>query len=322
MPIKGGTTVRTPQILTKANTIYMIKRLIKHTLLSAFTLAAINCTHAQVTTTTAGNTERIVSLNGSNTEILFALGVGDQIVGRDDSAMYPPEAQNIPSIGYQYQLNSEGIVSLKPTLVIGRSDAKPAQAIEQIKATGIKVELIDEPDSLAEAGQRITKVGAIVNREAKAAELVSGLAADIKAFEARKAELGDAVKKKAIFLYLRGPKVTFVLGNETSPGRIIELAGAQNAMPEVTNTAPITAEALVAAQPEVIVTFTHGIESIGGIDGLLKLPGVALTPAGKNKRIIIMDDLYLGGFTHRAGKAALDLLNAFQAEGISTVKGK
>lgn len=291
-------------------------------------LVGLASAQPDATTTSSGaagsqvKSERIVSLNGSNTELLFALGVGDQVVGRDDSAIFPPAVFKIPSIGYQYQLNAEGILSLKPTLVIGRSDVKPPQVVEQIKATGTRVELMDEPDNLDEAKQRITKLGAIVDREDKAAELSAQLEADIKKFEARRAEVGDASKKKALFIYMRGPKTTFVLGDETNPGRMLALVGAENAMPSVKATAPISAEALIAAQPEVIVTFTHGLESVGGIDGLLKLPGVAHTPAGKNKRIIVMDDLYLGGFTNRAGKAALDLLNALLEDGVTTGEGR
>lgn len=292
----------------------------------AVSLTAISGASAQETTSPATaksteNAQRIISLNGANTELLFALGVGDQIVGRDDSAIYPPQVFKIPSVGYQFKLNAEGILSLKPTIVIGRTDVKPPTVIDQLKAAGIRVELIDEPINFEEAAERIIKLGELVNRQAKAKELVAGLNADVKKFEARKAELGDAVKKKAVFVYLRGPKVTFVLGEETNPGRMLALVGAENAIPAVKDTAPVTAEALIAAQPEVIVTFTHGIESVGGIDGLLKLPGVAQTPAGKNKRVVVMDDLYLGGFTNRAGAAALDLLNALQAEGVSMVKG-
>lgn len=267
-------------------------------------------------------TARIVSLNGSNTEVLFALGVGEQVVGRDDSAIYPPEVSKVPSIGYQYKLSAEGILSKNPTLVIGRTDVKPPEVVQQLKAAGVAVELIEEPTSLDEARARITRLGTMVDREQKAAELNAALDSDIKKFEARRAELGDAAKKKALFIYLRGPKTKFVLGEKTNPGSMLKLVGAENAMPTVKDMAPVSAEAFVAAQPEVIVTFTHGMGSVGGIDGLLNLPGVAQTPAGKNKRIIIMDDLYLGGFTNRAGKAALDLLNALQADGITNVKGR
>jgi len=288
-------------------------------------LLAIGCTSvatAQETTATEQKSERIVSLNGSNTELLFALGVGDRVVGRDDSGVYPPEVNNLPSIGYQFQLNAEGILSLKPTLVIGRSDVRPPAVVDQIKAAGVNVELVDEPKNFDQAAARIKKLGQIVGKTEAAEKLVAGLQEDVKAFEKRKRELGDKTKKKAVFLYLRGPKTTFVLGEDTNPGSMLTMVGADNVMGSVGHTAPVTAEALIAAQPEVIVTFTHGLESIGGVEGLSKLQGVAQTPAGKNKRFVVMDDLYLGGFTNRAGKAALDLLNAIQADGVTVVEAK
>lgn len=293
----------------------------KQFLLAMATICSLFSALAQdaATTSTAAGDQRIVSLNGSNTELLFALGVGNQVVGRDDSATYPAEVEKIPSVGYQYQLNAEGILSLKPTLVVGRTDVKPLTVIDQVKAAGVNVALIEEPDDFKEAADRILQLGKLTGTDAKAKELAAQLEKDAAAFEARKAEFaGD--KKKAVFIYMRGPATTFVLGNETNPGRMLELAGAENVMGDVGRAAPVTAEALIAAQPEVIVVFKHGLESVGGIDGLMKLQGVAQTPAGKNKRIVVMDDLYLGGFTNRAGKAALDLVNGLHGTGVVVVE--
>src|SRR5690606_6002976 len=139
---------------------------------------------------TTGTVHRIVSLNGSNTELLFAFGVGDQVVGRDDSAAYPSDVFKIPSVGYQFKLNAEGILSLKPTLVIGRTDVKPPQVVDQLRAAGVRVELLDEPKDFSMARERIIKLGQILNRENRASELVSQLDADLETFNARKAELG------------------------------------------------------------------------------------------------------------------------------------
>jgi iron complex transport system substrate-binding protein len=83
-------------------------------------------------TVTVRSIERIVSLNGVTTEILFALGVGDKVVGRDTSSYYPAAANKLPSVGYQFQLNAEGILAMKPTLVLGREGAKPPQVFDQL----------------------------------------------------------------------------------------------------------------------------------------------------------------------------------------------
>lgn len=272
--------------------------------------------------TSAPAAQRIVSLNGSNTELLFALGLGDQVVARDDSAIYPPEVTKLPSIGYKYKLSAEGILAARPTLVVGQTDVKPPAVVEQIRAAGVPVELIKEPSSIEEAEQRISKLAAIVGKEEAGKKLLEGLRSDLKTFEARKAELGDKVEKRVLFLYFRGPKTMFVLGESTPPGAMLKLVGAKNVAGSTREMAPINAEALVAADPEVIVVFTHGLESIGGIAGINRVGGVAETTAGRNKRFVVMDDLYLGGMTNRAGKAALDLLNALQDEGVTEVKNQ
>jgi iron complex transport system substrate-binding protein len=98
-----------------------------------------------------------------------------------------------------------------------------------------------------------------------------------------------------------------VSGTGTSADAIITLAGGTNAVQEFENYKPLTAEGAVSAAPEFILVTSRGLESSGGIDGLLKQPGLALTPAGKNKRIIVMDDLLLLGFGPRLGQAAKEL---------------
>lgn len=84
----------------------------------------------------------------------------------------------------------------------------------------------------------------------------------------------------------------------------------------------MTAEAVIAAQPDVYVLFTKGLESVGGVDGLLKLPGLALTPAGKNKRVVAMAGQYLSGFGPRSGRAALDLFKGiYEVDGYFLATG-
>ncbi len=105
-----------------------------------------------------------------------------------------------------------------------------------------------------------------------------------------------------------------VSGSGTSAHTMIQLAGAVNAVSGYENYKPLTAEALVAASPDVILMLTSGLESLGGVDGLLKTPGLALTPAGQNRRIVAMDGLYLLGFGPRTGKAVLELARKFHSE--------
>ena len=254
--------------------------------------------------------ERIVSLDGITTEILFALGVGEKVVGRDDSSYYPPEAQRLPSVGYQFRLSAEGILSLKPTLVIGREDVRPKEVVEQLERAGVAVVLVPTEPSVEGAKAKIRTVAQAVGRVEQGEALVRALERDLlllRAFQAQHAAKG---KLRALFLYLRGPGTTFVCGEGSTPVGVLELAGLENAAKGIRECQPMTAESVVAARPEVIVVFKKGLESVGGLEGLLKLPGVAQTPAGQKRKVVAMDDLYLGSFGPRAGRAALDLFRA------------
>ena len=254
--------------------------------------------------------ERIVSLDGITTEILFALGVGEKVVGRDDSSYYPPEAQRLPSVGYQFRLSAEGILSLKPTLVIGREDVRPKEVVEQLERAGVAVVLVPATPSVEGAKAKIRTVAQAVGRVEQGEALVRALERDLlllKAFQAQHAPKG---RLKALFLYLRSPGTTYVCGEGSTPVGVMALAGLDNAAQGIRECKPMTAESVVAARPEVIVVFKKGLESVGGLEGLLKLPGVAQTPAGEKRKVVTMDDLYLGSFGPRAGRAALDLFRA------------
>ena len=291
---------------------------------SIATSQPIEVTDAHGETVVIHSAERIVSLNGSTTEILFALDVGTNVVGCDASSTYPKHAkETLPSVGYQYQLNAEGILSLRPTLVIGRADVKPPQVIDQLRMAGVTVLLFKEPRTVNEAKRRLRTIGKAVSRQERATALISALEKDIEALKSKLTARRDQPKLKVLFLYLRGPQTAFVLGKDSGPGAMLELVGAANAAGKITGTKPMTAEAVIAAQPEVYVLFESGLKSIGGIDGLLKVPGLAQTPAGRNKRVVAMDGLYLSGFGPRCGKAALDLFRGiYESEGHFIAKGK
>lgn len=269
---------------------------------------SIEVPDAEGKTVVITSSERIVSLNGSTTEILFTLGVGDNVVGCDRSSTYPKGVRDrLPSVGYQYGLNAEGILSLNPTLVIGRDDVRPPQVVQQLRMAGVTVLLLKEPRSFEAAKQRLRTIGKAVGREKKAEALINALDTDIKELEAKLASRKEQPKQKALFLYLRGTQTTLVLGTDTAAGAMFDIVGAENAAGSIKGNKPMTAEAAIAAQPDVYVLFTTSLESVGGIDGLLKLPGLAHTPAGENKRVVTLDGQYLSGFGPRCGSAALDL---------------
>ncbi len=265
--------------------------------------------------------ERIVSLDGISTEILFALGVGGKVVGRDDSSYYPPQVLRLPSVGYQFQLSAEGILSLRPTLVIGREDVKPPQVVEQLERAGVQVVLVPTEPTVEGAKRKIRVVGQAVGKSQRAEELVRSLERDILALGAYQAQQAPRGKLRGLFLYLRGTQTTFVCSQGSTPVGMMELAGLENAAKGIRACQPMTSESVVAARPDVIVVFLRGLESVGGLEGVLSLPGVAQTPAGQRRKVVAMDDLYLGSFGPRAGRAALDLFRAaYLREGFVEVR--
>lgn len=285
---------------------------------------SIEVTNAAGETVAITSSERIVSLNGSTTEILFALGVGDNVVGCDRSSTYPKGVRDrLPSIGYQYGLNAEGILSLNPTLVIGRDDVRPPQVVPQLRMAGVTVLSLKEPRSFEAAKQRLQTIGKAVGREKKAEELAKELDADIKKLETKLASQKEQPKQKALFLYLRGTQTTLVLGTDSAPGAMFDIIGVENAAGNIKGSKPMTAEAVIAAQPDVYVLFTTSLKSVGGVDGLLKLPGLAHTPAGENQRVVTLDGQYLSGFGPRCGRAALDLFQGiYETDGYFVATGE
>jgi len=253
----------------------------------------------------AYSADRIVSAAGAITETLYAIGAKDNIVAVDISSVYPAEATKLPQVGYARQLSAEGVLSTNPTVLLVTEDAGPADAIKQVEAAGIKVIRLGNRHTPEAAVERIVKIGEAVNRPAEAAKLAESVKGELDAAKALAANASG--RPKVMFIYARGGGTMNVSGSGTAADAIIELAGGTNAVKGYENYKPLTAEGAVEAAPDVILITLRGLESAGGVEGLLKQPGLALTPAGKAGRVIAMDDLYLLGFGLRVGQAAKEL---------------
>lgn len=263
---------------------------------------------------TVSDISRIVVLNGDLTEVVYALGLGENVVGVDTSATYPPEAAQKPKIGYQRSLNAEGVVSLQPTVIIGSELAGPPAVIEQIRSTGVPVVLFKTVSSLDDVSRKITDVAAALGVPNRGRLLAEQTKKDID--EALALAQRSTSKPRVAFLYLRGSTTQVIMGKGSGADVLITAAGAIDAGAEagVTGSKPLTPEALVAAQPDVILVLTAGLQSVGGVDGLLQIPGMAQTPAGQQRRVVDFDDQYLLGLGPRAGKALMDLVKALHPE--------
>ncbi len=261
---------------------------------------------------------RIIPLNGNVAETLFALGLGPNVVAVDVSALYPAEALALPKIGYQRELSAEGILSFEPTLVIGTENAGPPEVIQQVRDAGVTVVILPVQMTAEGAAEEIRAVGAAVGLVDEA----DVLAGNVEARLAEAAELrADAeTQPRVAFLYIRGAGTQMIAGTNSQADAIITAAGGVNVGAElgIDGYQPITPEALVEAQPDVILVMQAGLASVGGVEGLLEIPGVAQTPAGETGTIVAFEDLYLLGFGPRIGDAVYDLTLAFYPDADGT----
>ena len=257
-------------------------------------------------TVTVENPQRIVTVASNVTETVYALGVGDRVVGVDSTSLYPAEAQRLPKIGYFRQINAEGILSLSPDLVIATNSAGPPAVIDQIRDSGVPIAILDSAKSFEGAQRRITQIAALLDKTEKGTALTTTMKTTIKTME--KPEKAP----KVLFIYARGGGSQNVSGTNTAASAIIELAGGVNAVSDYEGYKPMNAEAIIQASPDYVLFTQRGLESIGGVDAAASLSGIAQTPAGQNKNIIAVDDLLLLGFGPRVSEGAIELSKALQ----------
>ncbi len=254
------------------------------------------------------DTSRIVVLNGDLVEVIFALGAGDRVIGRDLTTTYPPEALVVPDIGLGRMLNAEAVIGLAPTLVIGDTQIEPVSAIEQIRAAGIPVVVLDLESTLPGVSRKIQTVADILDLEDEGAALVQEVEADIQ--EALDLAAQASESPRVGYIYVRGPETLLMFGNGMPTHFLIEAANGIDAFGEVgvTFAMPLDAEQLVAAGPDVLITPIEGFDLIGGIDAFLALPGVSETPAGAAKAVITYDEALFLGMGPRTGEALMQLV--------------
>ncbi|MEG1376687.1 MAG: ABC transporter substrate-binding protein [Myroides sp.] len=277
----------------------------------AIVVASCNKKEENKTTTTETDTvateiktDRIVSLNGAVTETLASLDVAGNIVGRDVTSTYPADLK-ATDLGHVRSITAESILALQPSVVFGTTKDVNPNLNEQLKKANIPLVLIDQEYSIDGSKKLITEVATKLKKDNYQPLLdnISNKMANVKAFDK---------KPKVLFIYARGAGNLMVAGSGTPLHSMIELAGAENAAAALTDFKPLTPEALLTTNPDVILMFDKGLQSLGGVDGLLKIEGIATTNAGKNKKVVTMDGQYLSGFGPRVGDAVVELHNKLQ----------
>jgi len=251
---------------------------------------------------------RVITVGGALTEIVYRLGAESVLVATDTTSFYPAAALALPKVGYQRSLSAEGVLSLRPTVLLATADAGPPAALAQLQSAGVRIVRMETEHSFAWLRRTVQRVATEIGRAEAGTRLNDELAVQWQSAQAAIAAKAGARPRVLFVLSHSGP--VQVAGAKTAAQAMIELAGAVNALSGFDGYRPLSAEAVIAAAPHFILTTRQSIEALGGVDGVLSRPGLALTPAGKTQRVLAPDALLLLGFGPRLPQAVLELARA------------
>ena len=255
---------------------------------------------------------RIVSLVNGAAEIISALGFRKSLVGRD-IASTTTELRSVPIVTSGHQLIAEKVISLKPDLVVIDAGTGPKSAIQTLKNANLKVATIPEAWNLQDMYMKVSAIAGLLSAKAEGKQLTALMKSSVSA---SKESIGW--KPKVLFMYLRGPSSIYLIGGPGSgaDSLISAMGGVDVGAKTLKNPFnTLTSEALIKANPDVILVMTKGLQSVGGVSGLLKLPGVKQTNAGKRIRIMSADDSLLLSFGPRTPSLLAKL-----ADGLKSLK--
>ncbi|GAA1531105.1 heme/hemin ABC transporter substrate-binding protein [Nocardioides humi] len=272
-------------------------------------------TDVQGTKVTVTDASRILALDiyGTLSQTVFELGLGDNIVGRDVSSAYE-EIQDRPLVTQNgHELNAEAILELDPTVLITDTSLGPWDVVLQVRDAGIPVVVVDAErnlENLSSLTQQVADALGVPEQGQQLGARIEKEAKDMRAQIAQVAPQDVTGQLRTIFLYVRGQaNVYYMFGRNSGADALITAVGGYDVSSEIgwEGMKPINDEGLIKSQPDVVVMMSKGLESVGGVDGLLKqFPALAQTPAGENKRVVAMDDSQILSF----GPRTADVLNA------------
>ncbi|WP_432842091.1 heme/hemin ABC transporter substrate-binding protein [Dactylosporangium sp. CA-092794] len=286
-------------------------------------------TDNQGTRVTVTSVERILALDlyGTLAATVYGLGLGDRLAGRDQSTGFPA-ARHLPLVtGGAHVLNAEAILALHPTVVLTDTTLGPWDVILQLRDAGVPVVVTSSRRGLAGVGELTGQVAAALGVSAEGERLTARIGAEIDAVRAQIARIAPAAPDRRLrvdFLYARGQAGVFYLfGRDSGADSLIDALAAVDVATQagLAGFTPLNAEALATTRPDVILMMTAGLESVGGVDGALKLPGVAQTPAGQHRRIVDMSDYQILSFGPLSARVLDALARALYAPASVTVSG-
>ncbi|MGF1547818.1 MAG: hemin ABC transporter substrate-binding protein [Thiotrichales bacterium] len=248
---------------------------------------------------------RVICAGGALTEIVYALGAEDHLVGVDSTSTWPAATGKLPKIGYFRQLSTEGALSLRPTLVLATADAGPAETLAQLRSAGVRIETLANLYSDTGVVEKIHNVAHALGMPERGTQLAAAVRAQLAATQARIATRTE--RPRVLFLLGVGGGSPVAAGRGTAAAAMIEMAGASNVFGSFEGYKPVSGEAIAAADPQVVLTVEPGKDLAALTQRLLAVPGIAATSAGRKHRFVTMDGLRLLGFGPRLGDALQEL---------------
>lgn len=259
-----------------------------------------------------GKSLRIVSLANGGAEVIVALGLKSKLVGRDIASTFTGDAK-IPIVTQAHAVSAEKVLSVRPTLILVNPGTGPLSALKQIKSAGVKI--VNIPEVYSVDGMQAKYLAIITALKISKTDPVAQKL--LNSIPLPETSTTTASQKPTVaFLYLRGTSGIYLLGGKGSGAdALIESAGGTDigAQTQKTPFVPLTPEALVAMNPSIILLMQKGLESVGGLTGLLALPGLSQTQAGKTQKVITVDDSLLLAFGPRTGELINKLSLAIKA---------
>lgn len=258
---------------------------------------------------------KLISAEGGITEVVYLLEAQNMLVATDTTSLYPPEAQKTPKIGYLRMLSAEGLVSLKPDAVITTTEAGPPVVLDQLRSAGVNLTVVDADHSWQEVKSKVAAVGRVTGKVKQAAALQKKLDAQWERAVAQvKACLPEKISDRPKLLFVLGHgRTPSVAGQGTAADALIQMVGGVNAMQGFTGYRALNDEALLTAAPDIVLTTTQGLQTIGGEEHFWSSSSMRMIPAYANRDLIHMDALQMMGFGPRLPQTVLTLHEAIRA---------
>lgn len=256
---------------------------------------------------------RIVAIGGAVTEILYALGADKEIVAVDTTSLYPPQAmKEKASVGYMRALSAEGVLGVRPSLILAVEGSGPKETMSVLKAANVPMVMVPDHHSGDGIVEKIQTVAKAVHADGRGKCLAAQVTQNLGELQTLRASI--RIPKRVMFVLSLVSGRAMVSGRDTAADGIIKMAGAVNAVGDYEGYKQIGDEAVIAAKPDIILAMANAGPNPVTAGDLFALPAFSGTPAARGKHFVAMDGQYLLGFGPRTARAARDLATAVYAD--------